>query len=167
MQCNAMHGYWLAATTRPESQTLEKTKIFLQQWIFPRNVKSPSAKEYIGSVIWKDAYLWILQIFMSKGGKYYERTKETAEAVGFYDNMRKLIPAVREARVQVIIVPHHRWRESDYKGWKPGGWTRELIRGRNSRKSLADRHQIPWTDGLSPKTGSFFRPSQRAMFNGF
>ena len=32
--------------------------------------------------------------FMSKGGKFYERTKETAEAVGFYDNMRKLIPAV-------------------------------------------------------------------------
>jgi hypothetical protein len=30
---------------------------------------------------------------MSKGGKY----DETAEAVGFYDNMRKLIPAVREA----------------------------------------------------------------------
>ena len=43
--------------------------------------------------------------FMSKGGRYYERTKETAEAVGFYDNMRKLIPAVREARIQVIIVP--------------------------------------------------------------
>jgi len=56
--------------------------------------------------------------FMSKGGKYYERTKETAESVGFYDNMRKLIPAVREARIQVVIVPHHRWRESDYKGWK-------------------------------------------------
>jgi len=33
--------------------------------------------------------------FMSKGGKYYERTKETADAVGFYDNMRP-----------------------DYKGWK-------------------------------------------------
>jgi nicotinamidase-related amidase len=56
--------------------------------------------------------------FMSKGGKYYERTKETAESVGFYDNMRKLIPSVREARIQVVIVPHHRWRESDYKGWK-------------------------------------------------
>jgi nicotinamidase-related amidase len=56
--------------------------------------------------------------FMSKGGKYYERTKETAEAVGFYDNMGKLIPAVRQARIQVIIVPHHRWRETDYKGWK-------------------------------------------------
>ena len=42
--------------------------------------------------------------FMSKGGKLYERTKETAEAVGFYDNMRKVIPAVRAAHTQVIIV---------------------------------------------------------------
>jgi len=55
--------------------------------------------------------------FMSQGGKFYEATRETAEAVGFYDNMRKLIPAIRAARIQVIIVPHHRWRESDYKGW--------------------------------------------------
>ena len=56
--------------------------------------------------------------FMSEGGKLYEATKETAEAAGFYDNMRKLIPAIRAARIQVVIVPHHRWRESDYKGWK-------------------------------------------------
>ena len=56
--------------------------------------------------------------FMSKGGKLYERTKETADAVGFYDNMRKLIPAVRAAHIQVFIVPHHRWREGAYKGWK-------------------------------------------------
>ncbi len=56
--------------------------------------------------------------FMSQGGKLYEATRETAEAVGFYDHMRQLIPAIRAARIQVIIVPHHRWRESDYKGWK-------------------------------------------------
>ncbi len=56
--------------------------------------------------------------FMSEGGKFYERTKETAEAVGFYDNMRKLIPAVRAAGIQVFIVPHHRWRGGEYKGWK-------------------------------------------------
>jgi hypothetical protein len=31
---------------------------------------------------------------MSEGANFYERAKETAEAVGFYDNMRKLIPAV-------------------------------------------------------------------------
>ena len=56
--------------------------------------------------------------FMSEGGKLYERTKETAEAVGFYDNMHKLIPALRAADIQVFIVPHHRWQEGDYKGWK-------------------------------------------------
>ncbi len=56
--------------------------------------------------------------FMSEGGKLYEATRETAEAVGFYDNMRKLIPAIRAAGIQVLIVPHHRWREGDYKGWK-------------------------------------------------
>jgi len=56
--------------------------------------------------------------FMSEGGKLYEATKETAEAVGFYDNMRKLIPAIRAARIQVIVVPHHRWREGDYQGWR-------------------------------------------------
>ena len=56
--------------------------------------------------------------FMSQGGKFYEATREMAEAVGFYDHMRQLIPAIRAARIQVIIVPHHRWREGDYKGWK-------------------------------------------------
>ena len=33
--------------------------------------------------------------FMSEGGKLYEATKETAEAVGLHDNLRKLIPAIR------------------------------------------------------------------------
>jgi nicotinamidase-related amidase len=56
--------------------------------------------------------------FMSVGGKLYEATRETAEVVGFYDNMRKLIPAIRAARIQVVIVPHHRWQASDYQGWK-------------------------------------------------
>jgi nicotinamidase-related amidase len=55
---------------------------------------------------------------MSAGGKFYEATKETAEAVGFYDNIRKLIPAIRAAHIQVVIVPHHSWREGDYVGWK-------------------------------------------------
>jgi len=59
-----------------------------------------------------------LQRFHERTGKFYEATRETAEAVGFYDNMRKLIPAIQAARIQVIIVPHHRWREGDYVGWK-------------------------------------------------
>jgi nicotinamidase-related amidase len=56
--------------------------------------------------------------FMSAGGKFYELTKETAAAGGCYDNMRQLIPAIRAADIQVVIVPHHRWQASDYVGWK-------------------------------------------------
>jgi hypothetical protein len=44
-------------------------------------------------------------LILSEGGKLYGRTEKTAEAVGFYDNMRKLIPAVRAAYIQVIMVP--------------------------------------------------------------
>lgn len=54
--------------------------------------------------------------FMSEGGKLYEATKETAEAVGFYDNMRELIPAIRAEHIQVIIVPHHRCKKATMKG---------------------------------------------------
>jgi nicotinamidase-related amidase len=55
--------------------------------------------------------------FMSEGGKLYEATKETADTVGFYSNMRKLIPAVRVAGIQVFIVPHHRSQQSDFENW--------------------------------------------------
>jgi isochorismate hydrolase len=35
--------------------------------------------------------------FTSEGGKLYERTRETAKAAGFYENMRKLVSAIRAA----------------------------------------------------------------------
>ena len=56
--------------------------------------------------------------FMTKGGKLYEATKKTADSVGFYENMRKLIPAVRAAGIQVFILPHHRSRPDDFDGWR-------------------------------------------------
>ena len=34
------------------------------------------------------------------------------------DRTALLIPAIRAGRIQVIIVPHHRWREGGHKGWK-------------------------------------------------
>lgn len=58
--------------------------------------------------------------FMSEGGKLYNAIKETADASGLYDNLRKIIPAVRAAGIQVVIVPHHRSHKhgDDYDGWK-------------------------------------------------
>jgi nicotinamidase-related amidase len=58
--------------------------------------------------------------FMSEGGKLYNAIKETADASGMFANLRKLIPAVRAAGIQVFIVPHHRAdaHGHDYDGWQ-------------------------------------------------
>ena len=55
--------------------------------------------------------------FMTEGGSMYAATKETADSVGYYENMRKLVPAVRAAGIQVFIVPHHRTRKDDFDNW--------------------------------------------------
>ncbi|RXH55374.1 isochorismatase family cysteine hydrolase [Granulicella sibirica] len=55
--------------------------------------------------------------FMSEGGKLYDITKPQADSVSFYENMRKLIPAVRAAGIKVFIVPHHRTRPTDFADW--------------------------------------------------
>ena len=59
-----------------------------------------------------------LNDFMSERGECYEATRQTAGAVGFYGNMRRLIPAVRAAGIPAIVVPPDRWRAGDYHGWK-------------------------------------------------
>lgn len=53
---------------------------------------------------------------MSEGGKRFDATREVAAAVGFYANLRRLIPAVRAAEILVAIVPHVRWRADDVDG---------------------------------------------------
>ncbi len=55
--------------------------------------------------------------FMTEGGKLYQRTLPTATDVGFYENMRKLVPAARGAGVPVFIVPHHKAEKGDYENW--------------------------------------------------
>jgi nicotinamidase-related amidase len=45
--------------------------------------------------------------FMSEGGKLYDAIKQTAGACGMFENLRKLIPATRDAGMQVFIIPHH------------------------------------------------------------
>jgi nicotinamidase-related amidase len=55
--------------------------------------------------------------FMSEGGKLYNVTKPTADAVGFYANMRKLIPAFRASGIQVFVVRFHCevWRSRELR----------------------------------------------------
>jgi len=56
--------------------------------------------------------------FMSEGGKLFNAIKETADASGMFDNLRKIIPTIRAAAIQVFIVPHHRSHHGDFDGWK-------------------------------------------------
>ena len=56
--------------------------------------------------------------FMSEGGKLYGAIKPTADASGMFDNLRRIIPAVRAAKIQVFIVPHHRSHPHDFDGWQ-------------------------------------------------
>lgn len=55
--------------------------------------------------------------FMTEGGKLYAPTLETASAVGFYENMRRLLPAIRAAGIPVFIVPHHKAQQGDFENW--------------------------------------------------
>ena len=56
--------------------------------------------------------------FLSEGGKLWPRVKEVAEQVGLIDNLKTVVKAVREKRIQLFIVPHHRWEPGDYQRWK-------------------------------------------------
>ncbi len=56
--------------------------------------------------------------FMSEGGKLYDAIKATADVSGMFENLRKVIPASRQAGIQIVIVPHHRSHDDDYLGWQ-------------------------------------------------
>ena len=56
--------------------------------------------------------------FMSEGGKLFNAIKETADESGLFGNLRKILPAVRSAGIQVFIVPHHRSHAHDFDNWQ-------------------------------------------------
>ncbi|WP_397448229.1 cysteine hydrolase [Pseudomonas sp. NA-150] len=56
--------------------------------------------------------------FMTEGGKLFDAIKPTADASGMYDNLRKIIPAVRAAGIQIFILPHHRSHSGDFDNWQ-------------------------------------------------
>ncbi|QKV64957.1 cysteine hydrolase [Pseudomonas sp. 43A] len=55
--------------------------------------------------------------FLSDGGKIFPLIKPMAEQNGLLDNLRKLDRTVRELKIPVVIVPHHRWEKGDYESW--------------------------------------------------
>jgi nicotinamidase-related amidase len=60
---------------------------------------------------------------LSEGGKLWPQVKAVAEAVNLLSHLRALVEAARRAGTAVFYVPHRRWREGDFDGWRhPGPW---------------------------------------------
>jgi nicotinamidase-related amidase len=68
--------------------------------------------------------------FLSDGGKLWPSIKPVAEQVDLLANLCALIEAARRCGVVVFFVPHRRWREGDYDGWRhPSPWQTLTDRG--------------------------------------
>ncbi len=63
---------------------------------------------------------------LSDGGKLWPQVKAVAEAVDLLRHLRALVEAARSGGVVVFYVPHRRWREGDYDGWRHPGPSQTL-----------------------------------------
>jgi Isochorismatase family len=58
---------------------------------------------------------------LSDGGKLWPDVKTIAESVDLLPHLRALVEAARRLGVAVFYVPHRRWREGNYDGWRHPG----------------------------------------------
>jgi nicotinamidase-related amidase len=70
--------------------------------------------------------------FLSEGGKVWPRVKDVAERNNLLNNLRIIVKAIRQAGIQVFIVPHKRWEPTDYQYWKYPNPTQVGIMSRHS-----------------------------------
>ncbi|MFC4121757.1 isochorismatase family cysteine hydrolase [Nonomuraea zeae] len=70
--------------------------------------------------------------FISEGGKLWPRLEPVAKEVGLVDHLRTVIASAREARIQVMFVPHRQWEPGDYDTWAHPNPTQRGIQERHS-----------------------------------
>jgi nicotinamidase-related amidase len=70
--------------------------------------------------------------FLSEGGKLWPMVKEVAGNVGLLDNLRAVVRSVRQAGIQVFVVPHRRWEPGDYEGWEHPNPTQLAVQKRQT-----------------------------------
>lgn len=87
--------------------------------------------------------------FMTVGGKLFEAIKETADASDMFNNLRKLMPAVRSAGFQVFIVPHHRYRADDYVRWSQLNETQKI--SKDAKMFAVDSWGGAWNEEFGPQ----------------
>lgn len=55
--------------------------------------------------------------FLAEEGKLWPMVAEVATSVGLHANLKTVTAAARGAGMQVVIVPHHRWKPDELDGW--------------------------------------------------
>ena len=102
--------------------------------------------------------------FLSEEGKIWPKVKDVAEANNLLNNLRTIVKAVRQAGIQVIIVPHKRWEPTDYQYWKHPNPTQV---GMMSRHTFAKGSWGgEWHPDFAPKDGDIIAKEHWAQ-SGF
>ena len=71
--------------------------------------------------------------FLAPEGKLWPMVAEVATKVGTLDNLRKATAAARNAGMQIVIVPHHRWSPGELDAWNhpspymAGGYQQQIF----------------------------------------
>jgi nicotinamidase-related amidase len=102
--------------------------------------------------------------FLSDGGKLWPDVKAVAESVGLLQHLRALVDAARRTGIAVFYVPHRRWCEGNYDGWRhPGPW--QILTDRGA-VFAEDTWGGEWHPELAPQPGDIVVQSHWGQ-NGF
>ena len=102
--------------------------------------------------------------FLSEGGKVYPFIEPIARSVGLLDHLRALDQAVRARGLQVVFVPHRRWRPGDYEGWSYPTPTQLKVKQR--RHFSLGEWGGEWHPDFTPKPGDIIA-SEHWSSSGF
>jgi nicotinamidase-related amidase len=89
--------------------------------------------------------------FLSEGGKLWPQVEAVARSVNLLANLRSVVAAARDAGIQVVIVPHHRWESGDYAGWDHA--TPYQISSGRAQVFAAGTWGGEWHPDFAPKPG--------------
>lgn len=89
--------------------------------------------------------------FLAPTGALWPMVSDVAERVGLIDNLRAVTKAVRDAGVQVVIVPHHRATPTDYDGWDHA--TPYQLYGNQLQTFAAGTWRGEWLPEFAPQEG--------------
>jgi nicotinamidase-related amidase len=88
---------------------------------------------------------------LSEGGKLWPKIKAVAEAVDLMPHLRALVSRARRLGIVVFYVPHRRWREGDYDGWRDPNPSQ--IAGDRAAEFADGTWAGDWHPDLAPQAG--------------